>query len=75
MPITHQREPPKLHLALALTLGICIHNYSALILAVSAEKVEIPGKVDFFPFISMAKIVLKEKPIESQVHMHSVHTR
>ena len=41
------REAPKLDLVLALALGICIHSYSALAPAISAEKVEIPGKVDF----------------------------
>jgi len=47
MRTTHQGEAPKLHLELALTLGICIYNYSALAAAVSAVKVEISGKVDF----------------------------
>jgi len=46
MSITHQREAPKLELKLAQTLGICIHSYSALAPAISAEKVEIPGKVE-----------------------------
>jgi len=41
------KKAPKLHLALALTLGICMRNYSSLALADSAEWVEIPGKVDF----------------------------
>ena len=47
MSITHQRKSSKLELALALTLGICIHIYSALALAIPAETVEIPGKVDY----------------------------
>jgi len=47
MPITHQREAPKLDFALALALGICIHSHGALPPAISEEKVEIPEKVDF----------------------------
>jgi len=72
MSITHQREALKLQLALDLTLGICMHSYSALAPAVSAEKVEIPGKVDFSHSFQWQKSSFSKKPIESQVHMHSV---
>ena len=47
MPITYQREAPKLDFALALALGICIYSHSALMPAISAEKVGIPRDDDF----------------------------
>jgi len=58
--MTHHREAPKLDLALALTLGICIRSYSALAPAVSAEKVEIFGKGDFSHSLQLQKSFLRK---------------
>jgi len=47
MSITHQREAPKLELALALTLGTCIRSYSALAPAISEKMSKFPGRSKF----------------------------